>query len=170
MDWLDKVSIVLIIALSILTLGMVVNKSINDQLHIEKETGNSIKIKKIMSRPDPRVYSEVEALIKSKNYTNASEKLQQIIEKYPQKPGSHLYMAKILMEQGNMGKSISLYRKSIETAPQFLEFASADLWELVKQGIPKMQREKKLKPHDESIKRILGDLYFLQRKLGQGCE
>jgi len=170
MDWLDKASILLIIILSILTLGMVLKKSINDRLNPEKAKNAPSKIRKKMPRPDLTLYGEAEALIKSGHYIKASKKIEEIIKKHPQKTESQLYMAKISMEQGNMGKAISLYRKSIEIAPQFLEFASVELWDLVKKGIPKIQREKKLKPNDQKTKSLLNDLYFLQRKLGQGCE
>ena len=158
------------IALSILTLGMVVKKSLHDQLHSEKAKNASTKIIAEIPCPDPTLYGEVETLIQSGHYEKADNALQKIIQDYPQKKESLLYRAKIYTKQGNMGEAIPLYRKGIEKAPKYLEFASGELWDLVKKGIPKLQREKKLKPNDEKIKDLLADLYFLQRKLGQGCE
>lgn len=170
MDCLDKISISLIIALSILTLGMVVEKSIHDRLLQETKERASAKAAMKTSQPDLKIYGEVENLIKSKHYKKAFEKLQKIINESPQKIESQLYMAKIYAKQGNMEKAASVYRKSIEKSPNLLELASVELWDLVQKGIPKLHREKKLKPDDKRVKSLLSDLYFLQRKLGQGCE
>ncbi|MEW5804732.1 MAG: tetratricopeptide repeat protein [bacterium] len=167
MDRLDIVSISLIMILSILATGMVA---------MHREAAHSPQSQEAKAAParqgsgDVNVFQEVDALIKSARYDEALNALRKTMEKYPKNPESQVYLAAIYNRQGDMEKAISLCRQSIEKNPDLLELATANLKDLVQKGIPKLQREKELKPNDEKVSTLLRDLYFCQRKLGQGCE
>ncbi len=166
MDWLDRVSIALIVFVSIITLSMMVKEQRTQAKMISEGK------KKVLPLVENK-YKEVEDFIEKGTYDEALKRLGEIAEKDPEGAAkSKLYKARIFSKQGNMGKAIFLYRQTIETTPDLLEFASNDLnlWDLIEKGIPKMQREKRLKPNDEKVAKLLKDLYFLQRKLGQGCD
>lgn len=166
MDWLDRVSIALIVFVSIITLSMMVKEQRTQAKMISEGK------KKVLPLVENK-YKEVEDFIEKGTYDEALKRLGEIAEKDPEgEAKSKLYKARIFFKQGNMGKAIFLYRQTIETTPDLLEFASNDhdLWNLIEKGIPKMQREKRLKPNDEKVAKLLKDLYFLQRKLGQGCD
>jgi len=169
MDRLDKMSIVLIMVLSILATGMIaVHRESPGQSQIANASFSKAHPAKVSDAAS--FYGDVEALIKSARYEEALTALQKTMEKYPQKPESQIYMAIIYNRQGDMEKAISLCRRSIEKNPDLLELATANLNDLVQKGIPKLKREKKLKPNDEKVSTLLQDLYFCQRKFGQGCE
>jgi len=166
MDRLDTVSIVLIVMLSILATGMiVVHRESADSSQGQKAKAHLAQIS-----DNANIYGDVEALIKSARYEEAMTALKKTMEKYPQKPDAQVYMATIYSHQGDMEKAISLCRQSIEKNPDLVELVTANLKDLVKKGIPKLKREKELKPNDEKVSNLLKDLYFCQRKLGQGCE
>ena len=165
MDRLDKLSIVFIIVLSVLATGMVVKKAVDD-----KKSHNIQAAVSPQPGPDQQIYEEVKSLIKVANYDDALKKLQIIREKHPQRLESQIYLAKIYEGQGNMEQAILLCRKSVEKNPELVDMASNNLWDMVQKGLAKLKREKKLKPNDKKVARLLRDLYFCQRRLGQGCE
>jgi hypothetical protein len=49
-------------------------------------------------------------------------------------------------------------------------YIGGKLERLVKEGMEKFKREKELKPGDESVDKVLKDVYYLQRRLAGGCE
>lgn len=164
MDRLDKLSVVLIVVLTTLATGMVVRKGLDDKKSC------AVPASAPEPGPDQKVYEEVKVLIDAAHYEDALKKLQTIMERYPEKLESSIYMARIYYRQGNMDKAISLCRNSIEKNPGLVELASDNLHGLVQKGIIKLKREKKLKPDDERVSSLLQDFYFCQRRLGQGCE
>ncbi|MEW6381824.1 MAG: tetratricopeptide repeat protein [bacterium] len=163
MDRLDILSIGLIILLSALITGMVA-------LHQEPlPVAGSAQPQQAKS-VDQNLYGEVERLIKSAQYEEALKVLKNIMNRYPQKPESQVFLAAIYNQQGDMEKAISLCRTSIENNPDLVELASANLKDMVQKNIPKLKRARELKPNDAQVANLLQNLYFCQRKLGQGCE
>ncbi|MGA1874945.1 MAG: tetratricopeptide repeat protein [bacterium] len=172
MDWLDRLTIVLIMALSILTVGMVFEKSRHDRISGRAGENSRARLERKATRIDQKIYGEVEALIKVGRYEDALERLEGIMGEYPQKRGeSQACIAQIYIGQGNLEKGIPLFRESIESLPAILELAPINEWigDLVKKGLPKVERERKLRPGDQKLEELKKDLYYLQAKLLRGC-
>jgi tetratricopeptide (TPR) repeat protein len=171
MDWLDKLTMVLIMALSILTLGMVFEKSRYDRISGKSGENSRDRQEQKVTRIDRKIYGEVEALIKGERYEDALERLEGIMEEYPQREESQACLAQIYVGQGNLEKGIPLFRESVESLPAILELAPINQWigDLVKKGLPKLERERKLRPGDQKLEELKKDLYYLQAKLLRGC-
>ncbi|MCL6582318.1 MAG: tetratricopeptide repeat protein [bacterium] len=172
MDRLDILSISLIVLLTALITGMVA-------LHGEEQEqtaqgaplgSGAARSAKAARSAEQNIYGEVERLIKLGQYEEAGQALSKIMDQYPQRLESQVYLAVIYERQGNIEKAISLCRSSIEKNPDLVDLASANLSEMIQKDIPKLKREKELKPNDERVSNMLRDLYFCQRKFGQGCE
>jgi len=169
MDRLDRVSIALIVALSIMTAGMITAHG-KSQAAGGSDQSQTAKANPAQKSDAAAVYGDVNALIKSARYEEAMAALRKTMEKYPQRPDAKVYMAAIYGYQGDIEKAVSLCRQNIEKNPDLLELAAANLKDMVQNSIPKLKREKELKPNDQKVSALLQDLYFCQRRLGQGCE
>lgn len=170
MDWLDKISLVLIIGLTFLVMGMIIMHTRQESIIQARALSNEGQKGGSAAIFDQTPYRVVEQLIEVGNYEQALREIEEFLQDDPQKGLTKIYQARILNRSGNLQKAIPIYRLALEQEPKLLDIASKELWELVQKGLPKLQREKTLRPDDEIIKNLLADLYIIQRKLGQGCE
>lgn len=177
MDWLDRLSMAAIGACVLVTLGMLANQEILKRRHDNpgseaEEAGRSYALQ---MEADKKLFKEVNALKEQGRYADAIAKLDDMMQSYPDKPLSYVYLAQVFVKQGKLGDAIHHYRRAVEMDPDYVDertplFIGDDIKAVVEEGREKFGREKALKPDDEDVKRALGDVYYLQRRLAGGCE
>jgi len=177
MDWLDRLSVAAIGTFVLVTVGMLANQEILKRRRHNpgseaKEAGGSYALQ---MGADKKIYEAVNALKEQGLYAEAIAKLEGIVESYPDKSLSYVYLAEVLDKQGKLGDAIHTYRRAVEMDPDYVDertpvFIGDDIKAAVEEGREKFGREKGLKPDDEDVKRALGDVYYLQRRLAGGCE
>jgi tetratricopeptide (TPR) repeat protein len=101
--------------------------------------------------------------------------LRDVIDKYPERPRSYVYLAQLYLAQGKLGDAIHNYRQAVEMEPDYVDertplFIGDKIKDLVTEGREKFAREKALKPKDKGVKLALKDVYYLQSRLAGGCE
>jgi tetratricopeptide (TPR) repeat protein len=177
MDWLDKLSIVAIAGLSLITTGMLANQEItkrrqdNPGVGANGERGSYT----LQMELDKKIYQEVVTYQKQGGHAEAIAKLKEIVKTYPEKAQSYVYLARSHVKQGNLGDSIRSYRRAVEMEPDYMDrrtsrYIGDEIKELVEEGREKFGREKALKPKDKEVGKTLEDVYYLQRRLAGGCE
>jgi tetratricopeptide (TPR) repeat protein len=122
-----------------------------------------------------KIYQDVISLKEQELYDEAMTKLQEVMEAYPGKAQSYVYLAQLSLKSGKLADSIHNYRLAVENDPDYMDkktpmFIGHEVKELVKESLPKFGREKELKPNDKEVRNTLEDLYYLQRVLAGGCE
>lgn len=177
MDWLDRLSMVAIGAFVLVTLGMLANQEILKRRHHNpgSEAKEAVRSYALQMEADKKIYKKVNTLKEQGLYADAIARLEDIMQSYPDKALSYVYLAQVLLKQGELGDAIRNYRRAVEMEPDYVDertplFIGNDLKAVVEEGREKFGREKALKPDDEDVKRALGDVYYLQRRLAGGCE
>jgi tetratricopeptide (TPR) repeat protein len=120
-------------------------------------------------------YKEVVSAMEQGQLEEASSRLDEAIQKYPGRSFSHIMMARLSLKKGGMADAIGNYRQAVEKDPDYIDkktplFVGEEIKVLVKEGLEKFSREKKLRPDDQSVQQALKDVYYLQRRLLGGCE
>jgi tetratricopeptide (TPR) repeat protein len=177
MDWLDKISIAAVAGLVLITGGLLVS-----QERIERRIDNpggandgSRTSYASQIEMDKKIYASVTVYQEKGLHDEAIAELDRIAKSNPKNSLSYVYLAESYLAQGRLVDTIRNYRQAVEMEPDYVDprtplFKGDELKELVTEGIPKLEREKKLKPKDEEVKQALKDVYYLQRRLAGGCE
>lgn len=176
MDWIDKLSILAIAGLTVVTISLWGNHEIGARRH--NNPGELTKEKAAYTaqmESDKQIYRQVNADKEKGLYAEAMAELRQVMEKYPDNPLSYVYLAELHLKQGKLADAVQNYRRAVEMEPDYVDeraplFRGDEIKEVVKEGVNKFQREKKLKPKDKEVLRALKDVYYLQRRLAGGCE
>lgn len=176
MDWLDKLSIATIVVLASVTVTMIAQSEMANRKQgnlNEDPTGEAAFEEK--KERNQRIYQDLLGEMEKGDLAQAKEALEAIMTKYPENAQSYVYMAQIHLEEGKLGESIQKYRHAVETDPDLVDertpfFIGDKLENIVKEGTEKFKREKELKPGDETVDKVLKDVYYLQRRLAGGCE
>jgi len=177
MDWLDKLSIAAIAGLTLITAGMLENQEVVKR-RIDNPGGVDERNKESyisQMEMDKQMYAEATSYQKKGLYAEAITELEDISKSHPEKSLSYVYLAQLYLSQGKLSASIHNYRRAVEIEPDYVDkrtllFMGDEIRELVKEGMEKLEREKKLKPQDKQIRQALKDVYYLQRRLAGGCE
>jgi len=177
MDWLDKLSIAAIVAITVIAIGMLANHEIIKRRHDNPgtEAKNEKSSYALQMETDKKIYQEVASYKEQGLYTEAMAKLEDIRKKYPEKPMSYVYLAQLYLEQGRLADGIHNYRRAVEMEPDYVDertplFIGDKIKELVIEGREKFGREKALKPEDKKVMKTLKDIYYLQSRVAGGCE
>jgi tetratricopeptide (TPR) repeat protein len=177
MDWLDKLSIAAIAAITVIAIGMLANHEIIKRRH--DNPGTEVKNEKssyaLQMETDKRMYQEIASYKEQGLYTEAMAKLEYIRKKNPEKPMSYVYLAQLYLEQGRLADGIHNYRRAVEMEPDYVDertplFIGDEIKEVVEEGREKFGREKALKPEDKEVRKALKDIYYLQSRIAGGCE
>ena len=177
MDRLDKISVAAIAVFTLIIVGMLVNNGITKtQAHnpspAAKGQQDSYALQMEM---DKKIYQEVISYKNKGLHAEAMAELEDVIDKYPERPRSYVYLAQFYLEQGKLGDAIHNYRQAVEMEPDYVDertplFIGDKIKVLVTEGREKFAREKALKPKDKGVKLALKDIYYLQSRLAGGCE
>ena len=177
MDWLDKISIVVVAGLLIVAGGMLGKQQIDEKgsensAGIAGEAGDSYASQQ---EANQQIYASVIDYQKNGLHDKAIAELDRIAKTNPKNSLSYIYLAESYLAQGRLSDAIRNYRRAVEMNPDYVDartplYKGEELKKLVTEGIPKLEREKKLKPKDEEVKQALKDVYYLQRRLAGGCE
>jgi len=177
MDWLDKLSIAAIVGLIIIAGGMLGNQQINERRSENRAQVDGRETKSYASQMevDKQIYASVITYQDKGLYAEAIAELDRIAKNNPKNSLSYIYLAESHLAQGRLSDAIRNYRQAVEMQPDYVDqrtpvFKGDEIKKLVTEGIPKLEREKKLKPKDEDVKQALKDVYYLQRRLAEGCE
>jgi Flp pilus assembly protein TadD len=142
------------------------------------ETDSTVVLKKLYEKrlaENAEIYKEVIKLQKESNYSKAMTELEEIIRANPEKTQSYVLKAQLLNNLGELAEAVAMYRKAIEMDPDFVDkksplFIGNSVMEFIPEARGKLNREKKLKPGDKTIKAALENIYYLQRRIAGGCE
>jgi len=176
-DRLDKITIVLIAGCILAAVGMLGKEEIATRRKNNAATaaaqGTEAYAQEIAL--NKQIYQEVTSSMEKGLYTEAAAKLRDVMEKYPGKSLSYVYLARLSVKEGKLGDAIRNYRRAVEMDPDYIDkrtpfFAGSEIKEVVKEGLEKFSREKKLRPQDETVDEALKGVYYLQRRLLGGCE
>jgi len=176
-DWLDKLSIVAIAGIAVITIGMLANQKLTQRG--QNNPGEEAKAEQssyaVQMEEDDRLFKEVRALAEQGLYQEAIAQVIAIMKDYPEKSTSYLYLAQLHFEQGKLGESITHYRQAVEMEPDYVDertplFIGGEIKQIVEEGRVKFGREKELKPEDKQVRSTLKDIYYLQSRLAGGCE
>ena len=178
MDRLDKISVAVIAVLALAAVGMLSNHEISKRQHDNNPGSDSEDDKNsyaLQIEMDKKIYQAVASFQKQGLYAEAMAKLEDVIEKYPERPRSYVYMAQLHLKQGKLADTIRDYRRAVEMEPDYVDertplFIGNEIKGLVEEAREKLSREKKLRPKDETVKIALKDIYYLQSRLAGGCE
>jgi tetratricopeptide (TPR) repeat protein len=177
MDWLDKLSIAAIVAITVITVGMLADQEMTIRRHDNPgtEAKNEKSSYALQMETDKKIYQEIASYKEQGLYTEAMAKLEDIRKKYPEKPMSYVYLAQLYLEQGRLADGIHNYRRAVEMEPDYVDertplFIGDKIKELVIEGREKFGREKALKPKDKKVMKTLKDIYYLQSRVAGGCE
>jgi tetratricopeptide (TPR) repeat protein len=177
MDRLDKLSIAAIAVFTFIIVGMLTSHGMTKtQNHnpglTASEQQDSYALQMEM---DKKIYERVLSFKNKGLFAEAMAELKDVMEKYPERPRSYVYLAQLYVEQGKLGDAIHHYRQAVEMEPDYVDdrtplFIGDKIKGLVTEGREKFAREKALKPKDKKIKMALQDVYYLQSRLAGGCE
>jgi tetratricopeptide (TPR) repeat protein len=177
MDRFDKFNITIIVLLSLITIGMLVNQEIikRGQGYYEAAAAQKALYYAEQMALNAKIYQEVISLKEQGLYDEAMTKLQEVMKTYPGRSQSYVYMAQFSLKSGKLADTIHNYRLAVENDLDYLDketplFIGHEIEALVTESLQKFGREKKLKPKDKAVRKALKDLYYLQRILAGGCE
>ena len=177
MDYLDKISIVAIAVLIIVAGWMLRNERINEGRSTNpgvtgESEGDSYATQ---METNKKIYAAVTSYQDKGLHDEAIVELNRIVKTHPENSLSYVYLAESYLAEGRLLDAIRNYRRAVEMNPDYVDrrtpaYIGDELKKLVTEGVPKLERERKLKPEDEDVKQGLKDVYYLQRRLSGGCE
>jgi len=178
MDLIHKLSITVLIGLTAVTAGMLIQHQISAQRLQGTVASRQVDLKKVYEQKiagNNKLYTEVIQLLEQKQSTLAMVKLKEIKKAHPENPQSYIYQAQLQDLQGQIAAAIHSYRLAVDNDPDYVDqktplFIGNEIMNMITEGRSKLQREKKLKPGDKSILIALEDVYYLQRRIAGGCE
>jgi tetratricopeptide (TPR) repeat protein len=177
MDRLDKMSVAAVAVFTLIIVGMLANNGITKtQAHNPEPAAKGQQASyALQMEMDKKIYQEVISYKNKGLHAEAMAELEDVIDKYPERPRSYVYLAQLYLEQGKLGDAIHNYRQAVEMEPDFVDertplFIGDKIKGLVTEGREKFAREKALKPEDKGVKLALKDIYYLQSRLAGGCE
>ena len=178
MDRFDKFNITLIVLISLITIGMLVNQEITERRQGNPGADGKAEKERYYAEQmalNAKIYQEVISLKEQGRDDEAMTKLQEVMKTYPGRSQSYVYMAQLSLKSGKLADTIHNYRLAVENDPDYLDkktplFIGREIKTLVTESLEKFGREIKLKPNDQTVRNVLQDLYYLQRRLAGGCE
>jgi predicted Zn-dependent protease len=177
MDRLDKLTIEGIVFFVCAAIWMIGNAEVlkRRQEIIDQKAGEVIDPFAAQMARDKEIYQDIETAIQQKQFEEGMKKLQDIMQQHPDNPMSYVYMARLLLNQGQLREAVHSYRDAIDKNPDYIDnhtpiFIGKEINDVVEEGRVKFGREQKLKPNDTQIKEALKEVYYLQRRLLGGCE
>jgi len=178
MDLIQKLTISALLALTIVTAGMLIQNHIAVLNSPEDTTDPQIHLQKIYQdkiSKNTMLYASVVDLLKQKQFSQADTELLEIEASNPDNPQSLIYRAKLQYGLGESATAIHSYRLAIDSSPDYIDkktplFMGDEIMDVISETRSKLLREKKLKPGDTSIDIALEDIYYLQRRIAGGCE
>ncbi len=178
MDRFYKINIAVLLVLSVITVGMLVQHEIEVQGSVNpKFTKKAIlkrKYEKQMAR-NAWLYGKVISLQKAGQSVQAIEELRKIMANNPSDAYASVLLGRLYYQQGRLADAIHSYRKAVQKDPDYVDkktplYIGDEIMELISNARGKLNREKRLKPNDTKIQTAINDIYYLQRRIAGGCE
>ena len=96
-------------AFVLVTLGMLAHQEIvkRRQHNPGSEVKEAVRSYALQMEADKKIYQEVKTLKEQGLYADAVVKLENIMQSYPDKSLSYVYLAQVLLKQGKLGDAIS---------------------------------------------------------------
>ncbi len=174
MDWLDRISIWVIVLLIIASVALIAG-------HFGEAMPERNIQQKMPVADNPALNGEIESKVKlirnlmeSDNLGKAEIMGKELIQKYPYEGHLHMVMGDILMRRQDPVKALFEYKEAIELNPDYLDkktplFQGKKLKTAVGEAMSEIEKKIKLNPDDESMKTDRKVIYYLQRKIAGSC-
>ena len=178
MDAFHKLNLGALVVLSLITATML-GQHLMTQAQSQGSSPSSPEAQRqLLTRrlaEDQVIFGQVADLLGQKNFALAREKLQEIKAAHPDNPTVLVYLARLHAGSGRLIQTLDSYRRAVDRDPVFLDrstplFIGNEISDLINEARSKLQREKRLKPDDQSIQNALENLAYLQRRIAGGCE
>lgn len=120
------------------------------------------------------VYAPINELIRSHDYPQALQKLQEMEKTYPGEPHTIILRGSILVAQGVLGEGLSRYAQAVKLNGDYVDARSGlnrrdEISRLVDKSVPELKQKLQL-ASNSSLEKSLKDAYYLQSRLAGGCE
>ncbi|RJQ45879.1 MAG: hypothetical protein C4538_07835 [Nitrospiraceae bacterium] len=174
MDWLDKVSVLVIIVLiagSVVLIGSHMGEAVPER-DVQQRTAFA---------DHPAANGEIESkvrviknFIETNNLDKAGMLTQELIQKYPYEGEPRMMMGDIFMRRQQPIKAVPEYKEAVDLNPDFLDkktalFQGKKLKVVVGEALSEIEKAMRLNPGDESMKNEKKNIYYLQRKIAGSC-
>ena len=177
MPLIHKLTIAALAALVLTTAAMLVQHGLSAARLPTETSAKALQQKAfddIVSN-NKKIFAQTEQLLQTGRFDDARQSIDEIRKQHPDNPQSFVYLARIQMKEGRIGDAIHSYRIAIEMEPAYTDkntplYIGTVINDILPEARTKLNREKKLKPGDASIKARLEDVYYLQRRIAGGCE
>lgn len=178
MDLIHKLSITVVLALTIVTTGMLIQNHLTVTRMQGAVADPQVDLQKFYAEKiakDTVLYATVVQLLQEKKFAQVEEQLLEIEKSHPDNTQSLIYRAKLQYANGQIASAIHNYRLAVNKTPDYVDkktplFVGDKIMEVMSEARSKLLREKKLKPGDMSVRMALEDIYYLQRRIAGGCE
>ena len=178
MDWFQRINIVALSALMLVTTAMLVQHEISVRRSAIHAIDSTERLKRHYSdiqADNARIFAGVLSRQKAGQYETAMKKLREIMQSHGDSAYAHVLMARLSYTQGHLADAIHAYRLAVEKDPDYVDkntplFIGKEIMDIITESRGKLNREKKLKPGDMKIRTAVNDIYYLQRRIAGGCE
>jgi len=178
MDLIYKLTITVLLALTLVTAGMLVQNHLAVTKMQGTVTDPKVDLQKFYAdkiAKDAILYGTVEQLLQKKQFDQVDARLLEIEASHPDNVQSLIYRAELQYAYGKSASAIHNYRLAVNKTPDYVDkktplYIGDKIMVVIDEARTKLKRERKLKPADMSIRVALEDIYYLQRRIAGGCE
>ncbi len=178
MDWTKRITVAALSVLVLITGWMLVQHemarreaaaSIPDTTQLLKRHYDQI------IADNARIYADVIKLQEAGEYQDALDKLQELNKSQGESAYGYILEARLENKIGHLARSLHAYRRAVEKDPDYVDkntplFVGTEIMGIITASRGKLNRERKLRPGDRTIRTAINDIYYLQRRIAGGCE
>jgi tetratricopeptide (TPR) repeat protein len=174
MDWLDRISILVIVVLiagSVVLIGSHKGEAVPER-NIQQMTGGA-------DGPATNVEIEnnvrvIKNFIETNNLEKAGALTQELIQKYPYEGGPRMMMGDIYMRRQEPLKAVPEYKEAVDLNPDYLDkktllFQGKKIKVAVTEALAEIEKRARLNLNAGSINSDKKNVYYLQRKIAGSC-
>ena len=174
MDWLDRISILAIVLLTISSIALING-------HMDAAGLDRNAQQRTASADHPAANSElgsdvkvIKNFIETNNFDKAETRIQDLMQKYPHEGEPHMMMGDIFMRKQEPLKAMPEYKEAVDINPDYLDkktalFQGKKLKVAVGEALAALEKAIRLNPGDNSMKNEKKSIYYLQRKIAGSC-
>ena len=178
MDWIHRITVGALAGLVLVTGWMLVEHEIASREAAALVPDSSQQLKRHYDRiqaENARIYAEVIRLQESGDYQAALDKLKEINKNNAETAYGYVLEARLENKIGHLARALHAYRKAVEKDPDYVDkntplFVGTEIMDIITASRSKLNRERKLRPGDTTIRTAINDIYYLQRRIAGGCE
>ena len=178
MDWIHRITVAALSTLVLITGWMLVQHEMTRREAAASLPDTAQLLKRHYDRiiaDNARIYAEVIRLQEAGDYQDALDKLEELSRSSGNSAWGYILEARLENKIGHLARAIHAYRRAVEKDPDYVDkntplFAGSEIMDIITLSRGKLNRERKLRPGDQTIKTAINDIYYLQRRIAGGCE